>query len=80
MERQDWIIILGLILTIVGLGSGVLFFMDSQNHYSYLIRVAQNTVIEISTTPADDSIGIFVSGAVFSTGLSLLFSLIQKQK
>lgn len=80
LDRFPYLII-GSSLMIVGLVLGYWFYSLDVGNYTYLLTVgpSQNQIF-ISTSPTLDSIGIFVCGALFSTGLSMITSLLQPKK
>lgn len=61
------------ILIAVGIGVGVVGYTRDTNNYSYLLTVgASNTQVNIQTPDKIYSVMVFVAGALFSTGLSMI--------
>ncbi len=70
-----------LLIVLVSGGLGILFYTLDVGNYSYLFTIyPSQTKVDISTSNTVLSIAIFICGAVFSTGLSMIINLLQFDK
>ena len=77
MDRHNFLL-LGIFLTIFGAGWSLVFFLLNIQDYNYALTVGPSqTQLYIGQTATWYSFAIFVGGAIFSAGLSVLVAYIQ---